>query len=106
LFKNLTDYRNEHLKKHLKPKIRLPKLEEELIAPKAQNNKESSKAFITFAEKIEQTVELDKQGMLKSHICKRLKLDIRTLKKFLDMSPTQREKTLTNTVQKKDMKNG
>jgi hypothetical protein len=49
LFKNLTDDGNEHLKKHLKPKIRLPKLEEELIAPKAQNNKESSKAFITFA---------------------------------------------------------
>jgi transposase-like protein len=48
------------LKKHLKPKIRLPKLGEELIAPKAQNNKESSKAFITFAEKIEQTVELDR----------------------------------------------
>jgi DNA invertase Pin-like site-specific DNA recombinase len=30
-----------------------------------------------------------------------LKLDIRTLEKFLAMSPTQREKTLTSTVQKR-----
>jgi len=101
LIKNLTDYGSEYLKKHLKPKIRLPKPEEELIALKEQSNNAKPKAFITLAEKIEQAVELDKQGMLKSHICKRLKLDIRTLKKFLAMSPTQRETTLTSTVQKR-----
>lgn len=100
LIKNLTEYGSEHLKKHLKPRIRLPKLEEELNSKEHSNNAKP-KAFITLAEKIEQAVELDKQGMLKSHICKRLKLDIRTLKKFLAMSPTQREITLASTVQKR-----
>ncbi len=101
LIKNLTDYGNDYLKKCLNPKIPVLKVEEKPIEQKEENNNEKAKTLVTLSEKIEQAVELDKQGMLKSNICKQLKLDIRTFNKFIAMTPSQREKALKSTLQKK-----
>lgn len=102
LIKNLTEYAATELKKELKPIVKIP-VEEGQQTKEMGNLLEKSrdsKRLMPFAEKIEMAIELEAKGILKSHICKELKLDSRALNKFLAMSPSERKTTLKSKTQK------
>jgi transposase len=98
LIKNLTNYGTDYLKKRLKEKIKIDKNE---IISTGNDKRDKAKGWLNFAEKIEKAVELKEKGFLRSHICKELGMDIRTLDKFLGMSKVEQDSSLKNPAQKK-----
>ncbi len=81
IFKNLTDYAQEKLKKELKKAIPLKMTEIE----DKQTEKDIPKTM-TFGEKGKRTLELLAQGMNKSGVAKQLQMDIRTVNKLSHMT--------------------
>jgi transposase len=98
LIKNLTNYGTDYLKKRLKEKIKIDKIE---VISTENDQREKVKSWLNLAEKIEKAVELKENGVLRSHICKELRMDIRTLDKFLGMSKIERDSYLKSPAQKR-----
>lgn len=75
ILKNLTSYCKDALLKLFKAKVKINLAESEPILP--------LNTTLLKKEKVEQILQLTKDGIKASHICKQLKIDIRTLKKCL-----------------------
>ncbi len=93
IFKTLTTYASDGLRKALKSKVSLvtgsPKLdikqEEDLVQDFSSINHK-----LTFEEKSKQALQYLNQGKTKSWICQNLKMDSRTLNKLINLSETER----------------
>ena len=104
IFKNLTTYASEVLKKQIKHKISLktissnPGLEQENhpIQEIGTINRQ-----LTFEEKSKQALDLLSKGVSKTSVSKQLNMDIRTLNKLMNMT----ENDLKQFFRTKDMKN-
>src|SRR5699024_1516015 len=89
LLKNLTSYCKKFLMKHLKSKVQIKSTkqneEKDILLTKENQT-------LTLFEKIKEATKLSENGITITKICKLLKMDIRTLKKYLAMSNEEQEK--------------
>lgn len=88
LLKNLTTYCKKALMKYFKSKVTIPAEE---LQPENDSQFDEIKEHLPFDLKIEKANELAAQGMNISAICELLRMDLRTLKKYLGMSKEERE---------------
>lgn len=89
LLKNLTSYCKKFLMKHLKVKVQIESTKQnedkDILLTKENQT-------LTLFEKIKEATKLSENGITITKICKLLKMDIRTLKKYLAMSNEEQEK--------------
>lgn len=89
LLKNLTSYCKKFLTKHLKTKVQI----KYTIKDDDDNSLVTKESHtLTLSEKIREATKLSEAGITNTKICKSLKMDIRTLKKYLAMSFEEQEK--------------
>lgn len=83
ILKNLTSYCREYLLKLFKAKVKMTLATSESSCP--------IDTMLLKEEKVKQIIQLTNDGVKVSHICKQLKIDIRTLKKVLKMNDMELE---------------
>lgn len=80
--KNLTSYCKSFLTKHLKAKVQI----ESSLPNENVHSLVTTEESLTLFEKIEEAIKLSEAGTTNPKTCKLLKMDIRTLEKYLSMS--------------------
>lgn len=104
IFKNLTTYASEVLKKQLKHKISLKTISSNLGVVQENHPIQEIGTInrqLTFEEKSKQALDLLSKGVSKTSVSKQLKMDIRTLNKLMTMT----ENDLKQFFLTKDRKN-
>lgn len=104
IFKNLTTYASEVLKKQLKHKISLKTISSNLGVEQENHPIQEIEIInrqLTFEEKSKQALDLLSKGVSKTSVSKQLQMDIRTLTKLMTMT----ENDLKQFFSTKDRKN-
>lgn len=87
LYKNLTDYCKDYLKKKMKSNIAIP-VSRTALAPSTESTlcKGNANRKLTLYEKYQKIIQLKETGMLKTRICSELNMDIRVYSKLIKMT--------------------
>lgn len=88
LFKNLTDYCKKYISKTVEIRVKIPIAKEDMTSSlpnKAGYNSKSKK------DKIKNVKELHRDGLTKHEIRKQLKMDIRTVEKYISLDDTSED---------------
>ena len=96
LIKNLTEYAQDAIKQMISPKIFLSESDNSVV--EAATNSEYSKVF---ANRLLEARRLHTEGIVKNEFCRRLSMDIRTLKEYCSFTDEQVQKRLVNRYQEK-----
>jgi predicted transcriptional regulator len=95
LFKNLTDYAKEYLKKEFGVRVKIPALNGAVLDSPSENKNETSNVkehrLLVLKDKYAQIDELMASGNNKSSICKNLDIDVRTYDKLVILTPEEVE---------------
>jgi len=93
LFKNLTDYAKEYLKKEFGVRVKIPALNGAMLDSPSENKNETSNVkehrLLVLKDKYAQIDELMASGNNKSFICKNLDIDVRTYDKLVTLTPEE-----------------
>ena len=105
LFKNLTDYAKEYLKKEFGVRIKIPapdvSVPDKRSETKNETNRIKGHRLLELKDKYAQIKELVATGNNKSSICKRLKIDVRTYNKLVSLTPEAVEAKCTTQRERK-----
>jgi transposase len=88
LFKNLTDYCKKYILKTIGIKVRIPTIKEDTTVALLNKNGYNSKSK---KDKISNVKELHQKGLTKHEIRKQLKMDIRTIEKYIGLEDDSEE---------------
>ena len=95
LFKNLTDYSKEYLKKEFDNRIKIPApngtMQNNVGENKNEANNVKEHRLLELKDKYAQIDELKASGNNKSFICKSLGMDVRTYDKLVSLTPEEVE---------------
>lgn len=90
LFKNLTDYCKDYLKKELKLQVAIPATKSFIESPMEKiESKENQNRKLTLLEKYQKIPLLIESGLKKSQICTELNMDIRVYTKLMELTESE-----------------
>ncbi len=99
LYKNLTDYAIEYLKKHLKTIVEVVVDITDIVSPIAsQITKDNENRKLTLKEKYQKILILQTQNKNQTEICRDINIDIRSYKKLMAASDEERRKMFTTVM--------
>ncbi len=115
LFKNLTDYCKDYLKKELKLQVAIPATKSFIESPMEKiESKENKNRKLTLLEKYQKILLLIESGLKKSQICTELNMDIRVYTKLMELTESEattyfktikEERSLSKTLDKAERAN-
>lgn len=99
LYKNLTDYAIEYLKKHLKTIIEVVVDAIDIVGPVASEiTKDNENRKLTLEEKYHKILLLQTQSKNQTEVCREVNMDIRSYKKLMAASDEERRKMFTTAM--------
>jgi len=105
LFKNLTDYAKEYLKKEFGVRVKIPALNVSAPDSPRENRNETNNVkghrLLELKDKYAQIDELVASGCNKTSICKSLGMDVRTYDKLISLTPKDVEAKCTTERERK-----
>jgi len=99
LYKNLTDYAIEYLKKHLKTIIEVVIDAIDIVGSVASEiTKDNENRKLTLEEKYHKILQLQTQRKNQTEVCREVNMDIRSYKKLMAASDEERRKMFTTAM--------